>query len=123
MGEEEFRDRAALEKLMSIGGKSLVLRMIELFETHTPDRLDGARKALEAGDMKSFERYMHSMKSSAANLGATRMRARAAEAERLAGEGEESGAILAQHLAALERERDEFDAFLETEKRRLDQEA
>lgn len=63
-------DQAAIERLAEIGGKKLVCQMIELFLTHVPQRIEAMLQARTTGDLEAIEKAAHSIKSSAANLGA-----------------------------------------------------
>ena len=77
-------DSAALQRLLSLGGRDLLEKMIALFLRNTPDRLSLLRTGAEGRDWTSVERAAHSMKSSAAHLGLRDLRARAEAAEDLA---------------------------------------
>lgn len=106
--EEAHFDRRALEKLAAVGGDRLVLRMIDLFTEIVPQRLQGAREALDSGDFTTLERITHSLKSSAANVGLAVMRATAAEIERRA-----AGPIETSQIQPLLVElQSEYDAIL-----------
>lgn len=74
-------DPGALDRLNEWGGDVLVARMIDLFLELGPERLEAIQAAVSSGDLEQIERVAHSLKSSAANLGAERLRARAAELE------------------------------------------
>ena len=81
------RDPSAIRKLEDLGGPALVREMIRLFLEHTPRRIAAARLGEETGDWQTLERACHSMKSSAAYLGLTGLRDRAARLEVLATQG------------------------------------
>ncbi len=66
-------DKTALVNLYNIGGKDFLLRMIDNFISQAPKRIDTARKSLETGDLKSIHLICHSLKASAANLGAAKV--------------------------------------------------
>lgn len=66
-------DHEALERLRRFGGDKLLREMIALFLGATPERIEAARKAALGGDAAAAERALHSLKSSAAQLGAMRM--------------------------------------------------
>ncbi len=68
----------ALEKLRNLGGEALVSRVVSLFLELGPQRLQAGRQALASGDPGAAERSFHSLRSSAANVGAL-------EVSRLAG--------------------------------------
>ncbi|MGI9627232.1 MAG: Hpt domain-containing protein [Longimicrobiales bacterium] len=79
-------DMKALERLHEWGGKRLVAQMIDLFLSQAPQRVAGLQDGLSDGDLELVERSAHSLKSTAANLGATGLSEAAAEAEAAAGE-------------------------------------
>ncbi len=91
-----------MDKLAGVGGDALVVRMIDLFVKLSPERLEGARRALGEGDLSTVERLTHSLKSSAANVGAVRLRFRAEDAELCANRGE--SASISALLDELEQE-------------------
>ena len=77
-------DSAALQRLLSVGGRDLLEKMVALFLRNTPERLSLLRTGAEGRDWASVERAAHSMKSSAAHLGLRDLQARAETAEDLA---------------------------------------
>jgi HPt (histidine-containing phosphotransfer) domain-containing protein len=81
---EPTTDASALDRLRRFGGGKLLKEMIGLFLSITPERLATARRAHEAGDLPTLERALHSLKGSAAQLGALRLQRLSAEGERLA---------------------------------------
>jgi HPt (histidine-containing phosphotransfer) domain-containing protein len=81
---EPTTDPRALDRLRRFGGGTLLGEMIGLFLSITPERLATARQALDAGDLPMLERALHSLKGSAAQLGALRLQRLSAEGERLA---------------------------------------
>jgi HPt (histidine-containing phosphotransfer) domain-containing protein len=76
-------DARALDRLRRFGGDKLLGEMIELFLSIAPERVAAARRALEAGDLPTSERAMHSLKGSAAQLGALRLERLSERGERL----------------------------------------
>jgi HPt (histidine-containing phosphotransfer) domain-containing protein len=80
---EEF-EPAALERLIWFGGRKLLDSMVEMFFTHGPQRLTTGREAVERGDAAAAKLAFHSLKSSAAQLGAAELGRLSAEAEELA---------------------------------------
>lgn len=66
-------DEASLERLRRFGGGKLLTQMIALFLEAAPTRLEAARSGVERGDASAVEMALHSLKSSAAQLGALRM--------------------------------------------------
>jgi len=91
-------DPNVLDRLREWGGPELLGRMIELFLELGPDRLGSLRTGLAEGDFEAVGRVAHSLKSSAGNLGAERLRAASAGLEELTSEGDreqiEAGAAL-----------------------------
>src|SRR5688572_11152710 len=72
----------ALARLRRQGGEDLVRELLDSFRARTPVRLAEAEAALAAGDHAGAARVFHSLKSSAALIGAL-----AIETEALAAEG------------------------------------
>jgi two-component system, sensor histidine kinase and response regulator len=79
-------DPIAMDRLRRLGGGDLVSRMIHLFMAHAAPLVVQAQTDLQAGNFDGLQRAGHSLKSSAANVGATEMSRVAAEIERLAPE-------------------------------------
>jgi two-component system sensor histidine kinase/response regulator len=92
-------DPVAFERLKRLGGVKLLREMIDLFLGHAPARVEAALAAGACGDVTGVNRAAHSLKSSAANLGARVVREHAEQLERVAA-GEISGDI-PQLLTAL----------------------
>jgi HPt (histidine-containing phosphotransfer) domain-containing protein len=88
MTEPPVLDRLVIERLAAWGGLDLVSKLVELFQEKAPAKLEAARLALANGDIREVERASHSLKSSAANLGASRLHFLAAEIEELAARGD-----------------------------------
>ena len=85
MSEPETLNPRAAATLREWGGDKLLAQMVRLFLENSPTRMEQIRSGVEGGDLKEAERAAHSLKSSAANLGAEELRALAAEMERTAG--------------------------------------
>lgn len=81
-------DDAALERLRGFGGGKLLREMIGLFLVAAPSRIAAARTAVGAGDAPAVEMALHSLKSSAAQLGAVRMQQLSAHGETSARAGD-----------------------------------
>ncbi len=77
-----------LGRLEGWGGLKLVNEMIRLFLENGPSRMDQIRTVLEDGDLDQPERGAHSLKSSAANMGAEHVRGIASKIELAASAGE-----------------------------------
>jgi HPt (histidine-containing phosphotransfer) domain-containing protein len=92
-------DARALIGLRTLGGATFVGELIDLFLSYAPERIDAARACIAAGDMVGVARALHSLKSSAGQLGAVSMRDGCAQGEALA---EQSAPALAAALAHVE---------------------
>lgn len=68
--EDPDWDDAAIDRLRNLGGNELLGKMIELFLQGAPKRVSAALAGAEAGDWPAVEHATHSLKSSAANVGA-----------------------------------------------------
>lgn len=108
-------DKSALERIDKIGGADLVRKMIDIFLTNVPQRLATAREGQQHGDFKAIEQAVHSIKSSAGNLGADALQELAGRIEALAevrqGDGiplllNELEEILGQVIRCLETEKE-----------------
>ncbi|MBW3533792.1 MAG: Hpt domain-containing protein [Gemmatimonadetes bacterium] len=108
-------DTSALDRLQQWGGTKLLSQMVRLFLDNSPARLDQIRIGLQEGLVGDAERGAHSLKSSAANVGATVVSRLAAEMEDLAGRGDMAGmeALRAGLEAAMERVRERLESVLE----------
>lgn len=78
----------ALARLEEWGGTELVDQMIRLFIQNSPERMEQIRTVFGADPGDLPERGSHSLKSSAANVGAERLREIATRIERAAHESE-----------------------------------
>jgi HPt (histidine-containing phosphotransfer) domain-containing protein len=100
-------DPAALARLRRLGGDKLLRDMIDLFLQHAPQRVEQALAAGAAGNLPDIGRAVHSLKSSAANVGATALHQLSAQIEAVA-TGETPGdaiALLADLQATFDRAR------------------
>ena len=102
MNDSEIIDPQAQARLKEWGGAKLLTQMIRLFLENAPNRMDQVRKGLSENNVREAERGVHSLKSSAANVGAMRVSRLAAQMEDLAARGEL--ASVAGHLRNLETE-------------------
>jgi HPt (histidine-containing phosphotransfer) domain-containing protein len=111
MEDREYLDPGVISRLEKLGA-GFPRKLITLFLEHTPRRLDSALAGGRAGDWKVVEDAAHSLKSSAGNLGAVRLRELADRVEMTAAEGRATGrmesleALLAELEAAYARTRD-----------------
>jgi HPt (histidine-containing phosphotransfer) domain-containing protein len=88
MDNSDDLDPAALANLRRLGGDRFLGQMIDLFLEHAPKRLAAAQDEERAGNLKGVEAAVHSLKSSAANVGARHLQELAARIEELAGQGQ-----------------------------------
>jgi HPt (histidine-containing phosphotransfer) domain-containing protein len=95
-------DQSALDRLQRFGGPKLLGEMIALFLVAAPERIEAARTAGAEGDVEGAERALHSLKSSAAQLGAMRMQRISEQGEHRARAGTLDG--LAPLIEELEQE-------------------
>lgn len=80
-------DREALARLERFGGAKLLGEMVTLFLAGAPQRIGSAREAVQRGDAAAAELALHSLKSSAAQLGAVRLQQLSERGERAARAG------------------------------------
>jgi HPt (histidine-containing phosphotransfer) domain-containing protein len=107
-------DRAALDRLVEWGGDKLLRQMLRLFLENSAERLTQMEAALgPGGDLDVLHRGAHSLKSSAANVGAMQMSAVAGRLEAIAEEGDQAAS-----RALFEELTERFDA-AEVELRRV----
>ncbi|MBI4860753.1 MAG: Hpt domain-containing protein [Candidatus Riflebacteria bacterium] len=111
MADEDTIDPEAMAGLEALGGLELVRNMIDLFGANTPARLAAVKAGLESDDRQEARRAAHSMKSTAASMGARRLAALAAQVEALLAA---PGATpdLTRAVGELEREADRVAARL-----------
>ena len=107
-------NKAALLNLYNIGGKEMVLRLIDRFLQSTPERMETARRQAVANDFRSLHLLAHSLKATAANLGTDRFRDLAEQLEECAGQGKPDG--LQDLLNELETGWEETEAQLQSER-------
>lgn len=62
-----------LRKMEVILNKKIVDKIISLYLEHTPQQIKDMEKDLEMGDIESFCRQAHTLKSSSGNVGAIKM--------------------------------------------------
>ena len=89
MTDSEIIDPQALERLREWGGDKLAGQMVRLFLKNSGTRMDQIRSGVTDGDLEEAERGAHSLKSSAANIGAESLRTLATRIESAALEGNE----------------------------------
>ena len=81
MTDSQVIDPEALERLREWGGDKLATQMVRLFLKNSGTRMDQIRNGVANEDLKEAEFGAHSLKSSAANIGAEGLRSLATSAE------------------------------------------
>ncbi|HEX2100234.1 MAG TPA: Hpt domain-containing protein [Candidatus Synoicihabitans sp.] len=84
MSDLPILDAESIENLRALGmdgDDSFLREIIGIFVEDTPNRLNEMRQAFAANDQATFTRAAHSIKGSASNLGAFRLRALAEKLE------------------------------------------
>jgi HPt (histidine-containing phosphotransfer) domain-containing protein len=87
MTDAPIIDPQALDRLREWGGDKLAGQMVRLFLKNTGARMDQIRTGVGGGDLAEAERGAHSLKSSAANIGAETLRTLATRMESAALDG------------------------------------
>ena len=81
MTDSQVIDPQALERLKEWGGEKLAAQMVRLFLKNSGTRMDQIRTGVSTDDPEETERGAHSLKSSAANIGAEHLRTLATRIE------------------------------------------
>jgi HPt (histidine-containing phosphotransfer) domain-containing protein len=81
MTDSQIIDPQALERLREWGGEKLAGQMVRLFLKNSGTRMDQIRTGVTGSDLQEAERGAHSLKSSAANIGAETLRTMATRME------------------------------------------
>ena len=81
MIQSDIIDPQALDRLREWGGDKLAVQMVRLFLKNSGTRMDQIRTGVAGGDLEEAERGAHSLKSSAANVGAELLRTMATRME------------------------------------------
>ncbi len=117
MNETNPFNPAAIERLLKLGGQKFTLEMIDLFASYGGKKLGEARSARAAGNLEALAEAVHPLKSSAGNVGATRVQELAGQAEMSARaqNAEQAG----KEFDELERAFAEAKLMLEAEQARL----
>ena len=108
---EAAHDAAALDRLVRFGGAKLLAAMLGTFRTNGRERLADGRAAVAAGDAAAAKLAYHSLKSSAAQLGAVSLARLCADAEARSGAGHLD--LVAASLPAIDHAYDEALAWME----------
>jgi HPt (histidine-containing phosphotransfer) domain-containing protein len=64
-------DRSVLDKLVALGGATLIHSLFDLFEGSVPGRLEAILRAMKDGDLEQVAEEVHVLKSNGGNLGFT----------------------------------------------------
>ena len=105
-----------LDELQEPGEPDLLRELVTLFLRDTPERLEALAMGLASGDLDSAARAAHSVKGSAANLGAMDLHtlASSAEQEARAGRAQAVEALQVQLAHEFGRVQAQLDALLTT---------
>ena len=115
MNSAKAIDKTALINLYNIGGQDFLWKMIDNFVAQSPGRTQSTRNSLEIGDLKAIHLIAHSLKASAANLGAVKVQEVAEKLEEMASVGlrehigealEKLEVVLAEALVSLKAEKE-----------------
>ena len=93
-------DKASFEELKQISGADFINELIDAFLDDAPNMLSQLDTALAAGDVESFRRNAHSLKSNAMTFGALGLAGLARELELMARENNLEVGNRLQHLNA-----------------------
>ncbi|MFC1619709.1 Hpt domain-containing protein [Candidatus Neomarinimicrobiota bacterium] len=77
-------DDKAIERLRKLGGDNFVVELIDTFLMHVSQKMEEALTGEREGNLEAVERAVHSIKSSAGNLGAQQLQDLSAQIEQLA---------------------------------------
>ncbi len=117
MTDSEILDAKALHRLREWGGDKLTAQMIHLFLENAPARMEQIRTGATGPELREADRGAHSLKSSAANIGAERVRNLCADIERAASAGD--AATVSSLFPSLEEAFSQAIAALESVQRGL----
>lgn len=93
-------DRATFEELKQMSGADFINELIDAFLDDAPVMIQNMQTALASGDVESFRRNAHSLKSNAYTFGAAELGALARELERM---GKENNLEVGDRLQILEQ--------------------
>lgn len=82
---------AALRSLQVPGRPSILLRVMDLFESSAQALVAELEQGLESGDVPTIMRAAHTLKSSGANIGATELAAHSKRIEQCGRDGDLAG--------------------------------
>ncbi len=115
MNDETELDETVLEQLERMVGLDVFDEIVELFLKNAPKRVDAARAGLKSNQLRDVFHAMHSLKSSAAMLGAMRLTQIAERIERLA--TDESAEPLGRQIDDLAAELARVETLLQENRR------
>lgn len=110
MTDPDSFDETALTRLQEMVGADVMKEVVELYREHTPQRIEAAREGLRSGVLEHVARAMHTLKSSAAMIGASRVETLASRLEQLATQGRSE--TLAPQLDELETAAARVESYL-----------
>ncbi len=105
-------DETVLSRLSETVGADVMQEIIDLFREHTPQRIAAARDGLRSGMLDEVARAMHTLKSSAALIGASRVEEIARRMEETA--TQQQADALASQLDELETALAQVESYLKT---------
>jgi len=88
MDDTQVIDPAAHDRLLEWGGSKLLTEMVRLFLENSGARMEMISSGFGTGEARQVEHGAHSLKSSAANVGAETVRGVAQQVETLASRGD-----------------------------------
>ena len=91
-------DRATFEELKQMSGADFINELIDAFLDDAPGMIQNMETAVASGDVESFRRNAHSLKSNAYTFGAAELGALARELERM---GKENNLEVGDRLEVL----------------------
>ena len=117
MSETDTLNPAALERLVKLGGDKFASDMVTLFLSYGGSKVAEARQVQQSGNLAGVADAVHPLKSSAGNVGATRVQALATSLEEAAKAGK-ADQVTAQ-MDELEQAFAEVKTLLESELTRI----
>ncbi|HEY9525864.1 MAG TPA: Hpt domain-containing protein [Anaerolineales bacterium] len=94
-------DQATFEELKQMSGADFINELIDAFLEDAPTMIQSMRTAVDAGDVETFRRNAHSLKSNAFTFGATELGRLARELEAM---GRENNLAIGDRLEVLQEE-------------------
>ncbi|HEX5943222.1 MAG TPA: Hpt domain-containing protein [Anaerolineales bacterium] len=94
-------DKATFEELKQMSGADFINELIDAFLEDAPNMIQNMRTAAATGDVETFRRNAHSLKSNAYTFGATELGGLARELELM---GRESNLAIGNRLEVLNEE-------------------